>query len=78
VVKILAIQAKYLNLSSYYTKKKDNNSYLYWKAEWRGHSGQMKQAHLGPAKGKKGLSEDEALVKARKMKAEDPGAAFKP
>jgi hypothetical protein len=31
------------------------------------------------AQGKKGLSEDdETLVKARKMKAEDPGAALKP
>jgi hypothetical protein len=33
----------------------------------------MKQVHLGPAQGKNGLSEDEALAKARKMKAEDLG-----
>jgi len=33
----------------------------------------MKQAHLGPAEGKKGLSEDEARAKARRAKAEDLG-----
>jgi hypothetical protein len=33
----------------------------------------MKQAHLVPAGSKKGLPEDEALKKARKMKAEDLG-----
>jgi hypothetical protein len=31
------------------------------------------KAHLGPAQGEKGLSEDEALQKARKMKADDLG-----
>jgi len=34
----------------------------------------MKQLHLGPADGKRGLSEDEALAKARKMKAVDLGS----
>ena len=56
-----------------YTKKKGDKTYRYWKAEWRGHSGKMKQAHLGPADGKMGLSEDEALAKARRAKAEDLG-----
>ena len=56
-----------------YTKKKGNKSYLYWKCEWRGHNGKMKQAHIGPADGKRGLSEDEALQKAQKMKADDLG-----
>ena len=56
-----------------YQKKKGKKSYRYWKAEWRGHNGKMKQAHLGPADGKKGLSEDEALAKARRAKAEDLG-----
>ena len=54
-----------------YTKKKDDKSYRYWKCEWRGHNGKMKQVHLGPAEGKKGLSEDEALAKARKMKVNE-------
>ncbi len=54
-----------------YTKTKNGKVYSYWKAEWRGHNGKMKQAHLGPAQGKRGLSEDEALAKAREMKAED-------
>jgi len=56
-----------------YQKKKGDKSYRYWKVEWRGPNGKMKQAHLGPAEGKKGLSEDEALAKARKMKADDLG-----
>jgi len=56
-----------------YQKKKGDKSYRYWKCEWRGHNGKMKQAHLGPADGKKGLSEDEALAKARCAKAEDLG-----
>ena len=57
---------------NFYTKKKGNKSDLYWKAEWSGRDGKMKQAHLGPADGlKRGLSEDEALAMARKMKAED-------
>jgi hypothetical protein len=56
-----------------YTKKKGDKSYRYWKAEWRAPDGRMKQAHLGPAEGKRPLSEDEALTKARKMKAEDLG-----
>lgn len=54
-----------------YTKKKGDKSYKYWKAEWRGHNGKMKQVHLGPAEGKRGLSEDKALAKARHAKAED-------
>lgn len=53
-----------------YTKK----GHLYWKCEWRGHNGKMKQTHLGPAQGKRPLSEAEALTKARKMKAEDLGS----
>jgi hypothetical protein len=57
-----------------YQKKKGNKCYRYWKAEWRrGHNGKMKQVHLGPAEGKNGLSEDEALAKARHAKAEDLG-----
>jgi hypothetical protein len=56
-----------------YQKKKADKVYRYWKAEWRGHNGKMKQAHLGPADGKKGISEDEALAKARRAKAEDLG-----
>jgi len=56
-----------------YQKKKADKVYRYWKAEWRGHNGKMKQAHLGPAQGEKGLSEAEALQKARKMKADDLG-----
>ncbi len=34
-----------------YPKKKGDNSYRYWKAEWRGHNGKMKKVHLGPADG---------------------------
>jgi len=56
-----------------YQKKKGDKCYRYWKAEWRGHNGKMKQAHIGPADGKMGLSEDEALTKARRAKAEDLG-----
>jgi len=56
-----------------YQKKRADKVYRYWKAEWRGHNGKMKQAHLGPADGKKGLSEDEALAKARCAKADDLG-----
>lgn len=56
-----------------YQKKKADKVYRYWKAEWRGHNGKMKQAHLGPTEGKMGLSEDEALAKARKIKAKDLG-----
>jgi len=56
-----------------YTKKRGDKSYRYWKAEWRAPNGRMRQAHLGSAQGEKGLSEDEALQKARKMKAEDLG-----
>lgn len=52
-----------------YTKK----GHLYWKAEWRAPNGRMKQVHLGPAEGKRPLFEDEALAKARKMKADDLG-----
>ena len=54
-----------------YTKKKGDKSYRYWKAEWRGHNGKMKQAHLRPVEGKEGLSQDVALAKARKMKEDD-------
>jgi hypothetical protein len=54
-----------------YTKKKGNKSYQYWKAEWRSREGKLRQVHLGPAEGKRGLSKDEALAKARKMKARD-------
>ena len=54
-----------------YTKNKNGKTYSYWKAEWRGHNGKMKQVHLGPAQGKRALSEEEALAKAREMKAED-------
>jgi len=56
-----------------YQKKKGDKSYRYWKAEWRGHNGKMKQVHLGPAEGNRSLSEDEALQKARKIKADDLG-----
>jgi len=56
-----------------YSKTKSCKAYSYWKAEWRSSDGKMRQVHLGPADGKKGLSEDEALQKARKMKAEDLG-----
>jgi len=56
-----------------YQKKKGDKSYRYWKCEWRGRDGKMKQVHLGPAEGKRGLSEDEALAKARRAKAEDLG-----
>lgn len=49
-----------------YTKRKGDKSYRYWKAEWRAPNGRMKQVHLGPAEGNIGLSEDEALQKARK------------
>jgi hypothetical protein len=56
-----------------YQKKRADMVYRYWKAEWRGHNGKMKQAHIGPADGKMGLSEDEALAKARRAKAEDLG-----
>jgi len=56
-----------------YQKKKGDKCYRYWKAEWRVHNGKMKQVHLGPAEGEKGLNEDEALAKARKMKADDLG-----
>jgi len=58
-----------------YTKKKADKTYRYWKAEWRAQNGRMKQAHLGPAEGKRALTEEEALAKARKMKAEDLGKA---
>lgn len=54
-----------------YTKTKNGKTYSYWKAEWRGSDGKMKQVHLGPAQGKRALSETEALAKAREMKAED-------
>jgi hypothetical protein len=56
-----------------YQKKKGDKSYRYWKAEWRTPNGRIKQVHLGPAEGKNGLSEGEALAKARKLKAEDLG-----
>lgn len=56
-----------------YSKTKNGKTYSYWKAEWRAPNGRMKQVHFGPAEGKRGLSEDEALQKARKMKAEDLG-----
>jgi len=53
-----------------YTKTKGSQVYRYWKAEWRGHNGKMRQVHLGRAEGKKALSQDEALQKARRAKAE--------
>jgi hypothetical protein len=56
-----------------YSKAKSGKAYSYWKAEWRAPNGRMKQVHLGPAQGEKGLNEDEALQKARKLKAEDLG-----
>jgi len=56
-----------------YSKAKSGRAYSYWKAEWRAPNGRMKQVHLGPAEGKRGLSEDEALAKARRAKAEDLG-----
>jgi hypothetical protein len=56
-----------------YQKKKGDKSYRYWKAEWRSSDGKMRQVHLGPVEGERGLSEDDALAKARKMKAEDLG-----
>lgn len=56
-----------------YQKKKSDKSYRYWKAEWRTPNGRMKQVHLGPAEGKRPLSEAEALAKARKMKRESLG-----
>ena len=56
-----------------YTKKKADKTYRYWKAEWRAQNGRMNQVHLGPAEGKRALSEEEALLKARKLKAEDLG-----
>jgi hypothetical protein len=67
-----AIRLKELSVFTY-TKKKGDKVYQYWKAEWRGSDGKMKQAHLGPAESKNGLSKDEALQKARKMKADDLG-----
>jgi hypothetical protein len=66
----LAIRLEEISVFTY-TKKKGDKSYRYWKAEWRAPNGRMKQVHLGPAEGKRPLSEDEALQKARKMKAED-------
>ena len=54
-----------------YIKTKGSKVYRYWKAEWRGHNGKMRQVHLGPVEGKKALSQDEALAKARRAKAED-------
>jgi hypothetical protein len=56
-----------------YQKKKGDKCYRYWKAEWRTPNGRMKQVHLGPAEGKNGLSEAEALAKARRAKTEDLG-----
>jgi len=56
-----------------YSKAKSGKAYSYWKAEWRAPNGRMKQVHLGPAQGEKGLSEDAALAKARRAKAEDLG-----
>lgn len=67
---IPAIRLEELSVFTY-TKKKGDKSYRYWKSEWRAPNGRMKQAHLGPAEGKRALSEEEALAKARKMKAED-------
>jgi hypothetical protein len=54
-----------------YQKKNGDKSYRYWKAEWRGYNGRMKQARIDPADCKTGLSKNEALATARKMKAED-------
>ena len=68
----LSIRLEELSVFTY-MKKKGDKVYKYWKAEWRSHNGKMKQAHLGPADDKKGLSEDEALAKARRAKAEDLG-----
>ena len=56
-----------------YQKRKGDKVYQYWKCEWRAFNGRMKQVHLGPAQGKRGLSEDEALQKARRAKAKDLG-----
>jgi len=57
-----------------YTKVKGSKTYKYWKAEWRVPAdGRIKQVHLGRAEGKKALSQDEALQKARRAKAEDLG-----
>lgn len=67
---IPAIRLEELSVFTY-TKKKGDKSYRYWKSEWRAPNGRMKQAHLGPTQGKRGLSEDEALIKARRIKAED-------
>jgi len=39
-----------------YTKKKGNKRDQYWKAEWSGRDGKMKQVHPGPAQGNRGLS----------------------
>ena len=57
-----------------YTKTKGSKTYKYWKAEWRTPAnGRIKQVHLGRAEGKKALSQDEALQKARKLKKESLG-----
>ena len=68
----LSIRLEELSVFTY-QKKRADKVYRYWKAEWRGHNGKMKQVHIGPAQGEKGLSEDEALAKARRAKAEDLG-----
>lgn len=67
-----AIRLKEIGVFTY-SKAKSGKAYSYWKAEWRAPNGRMKQVHLGPAEGNRSLSEDEALQKARKMKAEDLG-----
>jgi hypothetical protein len=56
-----------------YKKVKGGKTYKYWKAEWRAPApdSKIKQVHLGRAEGKKALSQDEALAKARRAKAED-------
>jgi hypothetical protein len=43
--------------------KRGVKDYKYWKAERRASNGRMKQVHLGPSQGEKGLTE-EALQKA--------------
>lgn len=56
-----------------YAKRKGGKTYNYWKTEWGSHNGRMKQAHLSLVEGKKALSKDGGLAKARLAKAEDIG-----
>lgn len=64
----MAIKLEEVSVFTYIKK-----GHLYWKCEWRAPNGRMRQVHLGPAQGKRPLSEAEALQKARNMKAEDLG-----